>query len=69
MSEWISVKDRMPEDLQDVIVFSKGNEPACAYMRSGTWRASGVYASYDGCCGVELDGDPSHWHEVPELPL
>lgn len=64
MSGWVSVKDGMPENLLDVIVWSKGNEPACAYLKNGYWRASGVESER----GVDLDGDPEYWHEIPEYP-
>ena len=58
MSEWISVKDRLPEDGLEVLVFCDGR--ICVMDMYGTdWW----------CEGYHWDGDrPTHWMPLPEPP-
>lgn len=64
MSEWISVKDRLPEYGVPVLVVYRGTVQYVTYSRDiGEWRAS--------CCD---DFDPmpgrfvTHWMPLPAPP-
>lgn len=81
--EWISVKDRLPEDKQTIIV-SNNNEIKCARYffaskHSLTRIENGIYSSSiieDPAIFVELDNDcvekvlddVTHWMKLPEPP-
>lgn len=68
MSRWIKCSELMPNDSTDVLVWSQGNEMAVAYRRLKEWRASGVCYDGFGHGKVDLDGEPSHWRDLPEPP-
>ncbi len=56
--EWISVEDRLPEWLKDVLVwYPEKNivDVSCIYGDGGF--------SYEGCFGMV-----THWSELPEPP-
>lgn len=58
--EWISVKDRLPEEGQEVICFCAGN-----LTNVYTWTGEGWEDSY----GYYEDDDIiSHWMPMPEPP-
>ena len=63
MSEWISVKDRLPDEHQDVLVYYYGNRssfhfPLVRYMKESSY--------YDGC--FECEEEVTHWTILPEPP-
>lgn len=59
MSEWISVKDRMPENHEDYLLIGHHNDCYIGHMDiHGDW--------YDDC-GIEIEGI-SHWMPLPEPP-
>ncbi len=59
--DWISVKDRLPERLQRVIVYAAGIILSdCCYLRDGF---------YDNNTGLKIDPDLiTHWMPLPEPP-
>ncbi len=61
MSNWISVKDRVPEDGQEVDVWQKG---------IFNWRETNViYEKYDGFYhNNEKLNDVTHWMPLPAPP-
>jgi len=69
MSEWISVKERLPEEGKSVLIFGKGwDEPEIGRLES--IDAEGFY-------WTDTDGDdqdwseeflPTHWQPLPEPP-
>jgi Protein of unknown function (DUF551) len=75
MSEWISVKDRLPEDGQDIlyVVRDRGSEP---YVM----RGSRAYEAGTGYWWCDEDGEfdesgnepgfstVTHWMPLPEPP-
>lgn len=62
MSEWISVKDKLPDELEEVLVFD-GNAISTAYI---SWY------EYDKTPRWQSDGSLSftatHWMPLPNLP-
>lgn len=59
--EWISVKDRLPEIWQNVLVFCDGMYDVAEFY--------GVY--YNGDPNWEYTGfgkDPTHWMPLPDPP-
>ncbi len=70
--KWISVKDQLPEECEDVLVFNpkKRNRIALAYF---VVRENGeIFWSYDGTSGgspeMQKKRVPTHWMELPEPP-
>ena len=70
MNEWISVKDKLPEDCDCVLIWSKGYEPITAalnYSKEGEplfwrvldWDESETTHRLDIC---------THWMPLPEKP-
>ena len=53
---WISVKDRLPEDDQTVLVFLNDNCDLMFY-EDGLWRGKEY-----------IDWKPTHWMPLPEPP-
>ena len=75
MSEWISVKDRMPEEDQLVafadIGYGEVYASACGKFFGGSFHVDtdGLEASnYDGSACVYLDFIPTHWVALPSIP-
>lgn len=65
MSNWISVKDRLPEPGQRVIVFSAKGK----FIGEGWMDAKRKWFRYDGFASVELlFGTVTHWQPFPEPP-
>lgn len=71
MSEWISVKDRLPEDFYHVDVWFKPHSLGIAdewrvpdaYIRNGRWLH--IYRGAE----AELEGRHiTHWMPIPEPP-
>jgi hypothetical protein len=60
MSNWISVKDRLPSLLNDYLVFANGA------IKIMTWDESwGQFIEYDGPLNHE---DVTYWMPLPEPP-
>ena len=57
MAEWISVKDRLPEDEKSVLVITKNGKPWVAHydLKWRGWRTSGSTTI-------------THWMPLPEPP-
>ena len=59
--EWISVKDRLPEEKERVLVFLKNNTHTKGYTRIDTDRLiKGNWIRWSSCV--------THWMPFPELP-
>ena len=63
--QWISVKDRLPEDISDVLILSKEKESCVGYYRS----SDNDWNMYNPCCSfhMELHG-VTHWMPLPAAP-
>ncbi len=70
MNEWISVKDRMPQEGIQVLCFAGGK-------LFGMYIIAELITGKDGCTGWEIYGREehdagfgsiSHWMELPEPP-
>lgn len=69
MNNWISVKDRLPKELTEVLVYpvaiTEGDtfwrevEFHSAHMDRGKWK---------GGNGKEVNNEPTHWMPLPEVP-
>ena len=57
VQQWISVKDRLPEDDRDYLLFIKRGDFDVGYFRSGFWTS---YA--------EISPEVTHWMPLPEPP-
>lgn len=68
MSEWISVKERLPEKKQDVLMyFNSGN------MAVGWWHDEDEHITFwcaytDDGFYTDCDYIPTHWMPLPESP-
>jgi hypothetical protein len=63
--QWISVKDRLPEDISDVLILTKEKELCVGYYRS----SDNDWNMYNPCCSfhMELHG-VTHWMPLPTAP-
>lgn len=59
--EWISVKDRLPEKDEYVLVYCDGGV-AVSYWFYVVWDNEPIWA-YTG-----LGGDPTYWCPIPKMP-
>jgi hypothetical protein len=71
MSEWISVRDRMPEEpgayLVALVTYRQERYLAVAYPRDGWWDVAGWCREYKHRDGVH-NFDVTHWMPLPEPP-
>lgn len=69
MSEWISVKDRLPEDKQNCIIYHNLYEP---YENCGVYKSEFKHWHNDDELGFdiidELGHGVTHWMPMPEAP-
>lgn len=66
MAEWISVEERLPEELTEVIVFTEATEQGVciAFMENGKWLDG-----YSGRGIVMMQQElVTHWMPMPEPP-
>jgi len=63
--QWISVKDRLPEDISDVLILTKEKELCVGYYRN----SDNDWNMYNPCCSfhMELHG-VTHWMPLPKPP-
>lgn len=62
MSEWISVEDRLPDELESVLVSRNGN--VCnMFLHGGIWKPDGY-----GIRVTHAFDDVTHWMPLPEPP-
>ena len=67
---WISVKDRLPENIDDVLI-TDGEDVVIAYYSRGGWGyQEGILEAenYDGMAVIRISTKPTHWAPLPELP-
>lgn len=71
MSNWISVKERLPDEEYDWVLASPVDYfnpqlrfvPCVVELRKGKW-ASSEYNDYEAWCNVKI----THWMPLPESP-
>lgn len=61
MNEWISVKDRLPDGCESVVVWASGDLEVMTYAGNNEWW------DYDGRSTTEGFGI-SHWMRISEPP-
>lgn len=61
MNEWISIKDRLPHNLQKVLVYTEFKRMFDAWFSNGVW-----YENHEGR-NLDFDG-VTHWMPLPEPP-
>lgn len=66
MSDWISVKDHLPENNQDVLVYEDQHIYMVTYSRIETKYKPGYVDIWDIDYGNECD--PSFWMPLPKPP-
>lgn len=60
MSEWISVKERLPKAGEDVIAYlGEGIFEICWMLKDGCWETRDAYLDTDAV---------THWQPLPEPP-
>ena len=60
-TEWISVKDRLPEIMCDVLSYEFRGDISIAYLCEKEWRCLESGDVMDGSC-------VTHWMPLPEPP-
>ena len=63
MNSWISVKDSMPEQFTEVIIFTTKGNVTCAYLYEEDWRHEEDERVADWNIG-----EVTHWQPLPEPP-
>lgn len=71
MSEWISIKDRLPKDCTKVLLCSNGKNISCGYVIIIHGEVFSI--NYDGVTMEKRkwnfrDVDITHWQPLPALP-
>ena len=74
--QWIPVRERLPEDHQEVLISVNGEificryeEHCCRYDKDGKVHEHRTFViKYNGAGFVEGDLFPTHWMQLPELP-
>lgn len=66
MNNWISVDDRLPGDVEDVLA-SDGMLCAVMYY-DGTWEGSNIESTYDMASGYIDINTITHWQPLPSPP-
>lgn len=66
MIEWVSVKDRLPEPSERVLV-SNCDYIATGWFENGSWEVGDVGDIFNGGWGVEPE-DITHWSEANTPP-
>lgn len=68
MSEWISVKDRLPEEICVLVVLKTGTVTVGEYSeKSGDWLILDPFII--GCIDpIKYYYRPTHWMPLPEPP-
>lgn len=72
MNKWISVKDRLPDEEENVLVWKKGYSQMGAFRVSDRRGLENFYLINDWGWGerdivLKLDG-VTHWMPLPETP-
>ena len=63
-NEWISIKDRLPENFQNIIVGRVGEPNVMAII---SYQDSYAYDYYWGS-GMDIFAKPTHWMPLPPPP-
>jgi hypothetical protein len=67
--EWISVKDRLPEEWEQVLITGMSTSGAPLGVHLGELRDGWHFAlSEDGGCDPNLDENVTHWMPLPTPP-
>ena len=69
MSEWISVKDKLPEDREKVLIFRKLDKEmhiARFNYKYACWFPAD--SDFNGSCGYYNFSTVTHWQPLPEPP-
>lgn len=65
VNEWISVKDRLPEEMKNVLAFGvEHNNNYCAWLNDGKW----YYYKRIGEREEIFDDKITHWMQLPQPP-
>lgn len=69
MTDWISVKERLPEKLQDVLI-NTNPEFFVGYYNADELpeNLNDLEWTYSQCCGCKTSG-VTHWAKLPEPPI
>ncbi len=74
MSDWVSVKDRLPKGTDSVLAWVEcGAVPVVAYRDAdGVWQVDIEHISWNGSGSIrdldDYDDDVTHWMPLPEPP-
>ena len=66
--EWISVKDRLPECEQDVLMYFDTGNMAVGFWHDGDETITFWCAYSDDGWYTDCDCEPLYWMEIPEPP-
>ncbi len=69
MSEWISVKDRLPDEDWVLMLFNLGGIQIGGYVDGEWWTGSGTVAENNARMPKSLrKAEVTHWMPLPERP-